>query len=131
VTGLEGRKLKVPPALVTVPLFVNEPPNVCVLLPPVKDAPLATVKAPVIFHPRVGVMPAVLLIFTVAKVGEEDELKVGATVPLKFVVPVVENPELRDNVCADKPENVIVPLLVNEPVLVKLPDSVMVVDPAA
>ena len=100
-------------------------------LPPVKEAPLATVKAPVIFQPRVGEMPAVLLIFTIAKVGEVAELKVGATVPLKLVVPVDVKLELSDNVCAEVPENVTVPLLVNEPVFVKLPEKIVVVDPAA
>ena len=54
---------------------------------------------------------------------------VGATVPLKFTVPVVESPELICNACAPVPLNVIVPLLVRVPVFVKFPVSVTVVLP--
>jgi hypothetical protein len=131
VTGLVGVKRSVPLELVTVPLLVNDPLKVCVELPPLNVAPFATVNAPVILHARVGVTTPVLLIFNIAKVGEEVELKLGAKVPLKFVVPVVVNPEFNVSVCADVPEKVTVPLLVNEPVFVKLPEKVVVVDPAA
>ncbi len=102
-----------------MPLFVYELLNVCVYELPLNNAPLATVKAPLIFQPRFGTIPValVLLIFRIANVGDDVQLNVGATVPLKFTVPVEVNPEFIAIVCNDVPENVTTPLLVNVPVL--------------
>ena len=77
----EGLKLKVPLVL-TVPLLVNDPLKVCVALPPLKDAPDATLNAVVTVQPTLLVTPPVLLIFTVAIVGLDVDDMVGEIVPL-------------------------------------------------
>jgi hypothetical protein len=55
-------------------------------LPALKVEPAAILKAVLIVQPTAGLIAAVLLMFSVAKVGEDRELKTGATVPLKFAV---------------------------------------------
>jgi hypothetical protein len=72
------------------------------------------------------VIPAVLLMFTVANAGDEFEFSTGATVPLKLITPVDDEViELMSwNVCTRVPVKVAVPLLTNVPLTVRSPSRI-------
>lgn len=91
VTADEGENFIIP-LLDTVPLLVKVLLNVCVKLPPLNMAPFATVNVLPTVHPIDGEIPPVLLTVTIEKFGEVPSENVGATVPLKFTVPVLVNP---------------------------------------
>lgn len=76
-------------------------------------------------------MPAVLLIFSVVKVGDVFELKTGATVPLKLITPVEDDTIALSTckVCTRVPVNVAVPLLVKDPLTVKSPSRLALFEP--
>src|SRR6266496_2428786 len=92
VTALSGLNSRVP-TLLTVPLLLKLPLNVCVKGPfTVNDAPPETTKAPPTVQSVSGDIPPALLILTFWKVTGTELSKVGAVLPLKFTVPVVVNP---------------------------------------
>ena len=117
-----GLKFKIP-SLDTVPLFVKLPRILCCAVPPLKIPPAFILKATKVVQPTLGLTPAVLLIFKVAKSGVELEFNVGDTEPLKLITPVEVDVIAFNNriVCADVPLKVVVPVLVSTPLLVKSP----------
>ena len=127
--GDDGLNASVPP-LLTVPLLVKDPPNVCVNETPSNAAPFDTMNVPSTVQPISGINPPVLFTWTSVNVGTLISLNVGETVPLKLILPRLLNPEFKSRVCAPVPENVIVPLLAKLPLLRKLPENVVADEPA-
>ena len=87
VVAEEGVKFN-SPLLVTVPLLVKLPIMVWLEIPPMNTPPVPIVMDMVISQSWPGLIPAVLLIFRMEKVGVFVELKTGETLPLKFAMPV-------------------------------------------
>src|SRR5205823_363073 len=107
------------------------PPNVWLDPPHESVTPPATTKLPLTFQPTVREIPPVLFRLTSLRVGDVPPGKPGATVPLKFDVPVLVYPELSAMLCALVPEKVTDPPDVNVPAFEKSPESVVALLPAA
>jgi hypothetical protein len=119
------------PLLVTVPLLVKLPRILCVGAPPLKIAPLLILNATPMVQFTLGFMPAVLLTFRVANMGELVEFSTGETFPLKLIIPLeLEVMAFKKRmVCTTVPVKVVVPLLIREPLLVRSPLTVAKPEP--
>ena len=73
-------------------------------------------------------MPPVLFILRVENVGGLVELRTGETVPLKLITPVEFEMIAFINriVCTVVPEKFVIPLLMSEPLFVRLPCKVAI-----